>query len=395
MISFDAVGSKDVDSLLQMKAFSGLCKIGTLVREVNTVFVSNTYPIHASIVTGCQPYMHGIIDNTRPQPEKRVPDWYWYAKDFKVDTLFTAAHKKGLKVGSVLWPVTANASEIMYNMPEIFSNTTKSQIEVSLRAGSKLFQLQEFVRHGHKLKRNHQPHLDNFVLSVALDLLKKDLDLLFLHFADYDTTLHISGFSTASQQALSRLDKRLEKLLEATQTMEDLTVIVLSDHAQLPIKETLNPNKLLEKAGLLTMNKKGQVSDYSCWFHCCGGSGFLIAKEKNESILSRAKEALSQSPAFDRFLTDEELFLSGHTHLPFGISAKEGYAFSYGHEAANHGYTLDREKYKAFYLVSGKEINQNLALSGGSLLDVAPIVRRLLDLDMPKIQGRVIKGIFK
>ena len=55
MVSFDAVGSQDIDLLLTLPNFSPLCRRGTLVRDVSSVFVSNTYPTHTTIQTGDGP----------------------------------------------------------------------------------------------------------------------------------------------------------------------------------------------------------------------------------------------------------------------------------------------------------------------------------------------------
>ena len=44
--------------------------------------------------------------------------WMWYAEDIAVPTLWQAASKAGLVVGSVSWPVSVAAPGISYNVPE-------------------------------------------------------------------------------------------------------------------------------------------------------------------------------------------------------------------------------------------------------------------------------------
>ena len=58
LISFDAVGSDEVSELLAMPNFKRVTQNGMLFRDMKTVFVSNTYPIHTSVATGKPPCAH-------------------------------------------------------------------------------------------------------------------------------------------------------------------------------------------------------------------------------------------------------------------------------------------------------------------------------------------------
>jgi predicted AlkP superfamily pyrophosphatase or phosphodiesterase len=135
LISFDAVGDCRVERLLRYENFASLAARSTLVRDVKSLFLSNTYPIHASIATGVEPCRHGIISNTEAFPAPH-PRWLTEASRFRVRTLWQAAHEKGLTTAAVLWPVTAGAREIRWNIPEVMAPPEKSQVAVSLAAGS-------------------------------------------------------------------------------------------------------------------------------------------------------------------------------------------------------------------------------------------------------------------
>lgn len=400
LISFDAVSNKDVEDLLQMQHFSALKQTGTLVREVGSIFISNTYPIHTSIITGTYPYLHGIIENLKPQTDVPDPDWYWYSSDIKVDTLYQRAAKCGMKVASVMWPVTAGSPDIRYNIPEIFPNRGKKQLVVSLEAGSKWLQIKEFIKHGKKLNGLSQPEVDQFAVSCMCDIIRqKDPDLMMLHLTDCDTQKHKYGIhSKQAKEALKRLDESLGKLLEATAGMQELMVIIVSDHAQIDVTKSINPNVYLEAAGLLKIHEDGTVYDYDCWVKCSGGSAVLITKSYSSfDTIQKAKAILKKCEGFERFLSDEEMKLSGHEHCPFGFSAKRGYQFTMKvnpYEKATHGYTLDNEDYSVFYLVAAEGISKNNVLTGGSILDVAPIVAKTLEIEMPRMQGKILEGIY-
>ncbi|WP_373773635.1 alkaline phosphatase family protein, partial [Weissella soli] len=92
VISLDSLGFADLRDRLQfLPNLAALVKQGTWVKEVKGVYPSITYPSHTSIITGTYPKTHGIVNATLMQPERISPDWYWYAKDIKVPTVYNLA----------------------------------------------------------------------------------------------------------------------------------------------------------------------------------------------------------------------------------------------------------------------------------------------------------------
>src|SRR5271154_4338885 len=64
---------------------------------------SDSWPAHASLVTGLSPWQNGIVANGLPaQPDQRFFD----ASSFRAETLWDAATKAGMKVATVYWPTT-------------------------------------------------------------------------------------------------------------------------------------------------------------------------------------------------------------------------------------------------------------------------------------------------
>lgn len=97
IISLDAFGASDLAYAKTLPNFKFLMERSAQVEKVETVYPSLTYMAHTSIMTGVYPNKHGITNNTYLQPQRKSPDWHWYAKDIKVPTLFDAAHEKGYK----------------------------------------------------------------------------------------------------------------------------------------------------------------------------------------------------------------------------------------------------------------------------------------------------------
>ncbi|MDL2232948.1 ectonucleotide pyrophosphatase/phosphodiesterase [Ruminococcaceae bacterium OttesenSCG-928-L11] len=375
IISLDAVSSDDLAYLCTLPAFYGLMKRGCLVRDVDSVFLSNTYPAHTSIVTGCLPGRHGVIENTHTQPERKTPDWRWMRSEIKTTTLYDEAAKKGIDTCSILWPVTGGAN-IKYNMPEIFPNNGESQLSVSLKNGSKLFQAKSYLRHGKLLSGIRQPNLDDFAVASALDAAKfqKKFGLLLLHLVDVDSHKHQYGpNSPEARNAIKRMDFRLEQLLEAYQEWD---FIILGDHGCLPVAASVNLNALWDVDGFF-------------WHHA-GGCAFLkdqggISREGAEGITRLLKEPGAH---IRRLIAPEEMASGGlDGEFILGVEAAEGFCFGDKNYSGQHGYSLNNPGYQTFYLASGKQIPWETQTSGGCITDIAPLAATMLGIPLWDMDG--------
>ena len=84
MISLDAISDTDVNYLLTLPNFRKLASYGLLHRGVESLFISNTYPVHTSISTGVLPSEHGLFDNVIFDPVKNSEKWRAHKKLIKV-----------------------------------------------------------------------------------------------------------------------------------------------------------------------------------------------------------------------------------------------------------------------------------------------------------------------
>ena len=385
IISLDAVGDKEFNRLLQYPNFADVAGRSAIVRNVKSVFLSNTYPVHTSVVTGVEPCEHGLINNTDREP-LRYPRWWYDAKRIKVKTLWDAAHEQGLKTAAVLWPVTGKAKGIKWNVPESMAGYKQSQLLTNLRNGSKLLQIKLFLRHRHLMDGIKQPALDNFTTACMRNILKwYTPDLALVHFTAYDTLCHQYGVdSPRLNQAFEALDNNLGILLKAIE--KDCNVIIFSDHAQLPSEQQIFPNKLLsEQFGFISETVDG-YEDTRCYFESCGGSAFFCNVNLSSDKVVAVKEQTAKLEGFNRFLTEEELKVAGRNYAEFGFCVKVGYEVCNfpSYEKANHGYPLDYDNYEVFYMGSGPDFKNDVISEGGSLLDIAPLACQILGLDMPK-----------
>lgn len=357
VISFDSVGDKVFESMAaNPELYPNVSAFGqrNFYRgNVETVFISNTYPIHTSVATGKFPAEHGIRQNVL-KTTKQGKHWAQEASLIKAKTIWDAAKEKKLSVASFLWPVTCGA-KIKYHVPETHILKGQNQIMQNLKHGSKFFQLKAFLKHRNRLNGIEQPYLDDFTTNVAYDtILKKKPDLALIHLTAYDSIFHIYGSQgEAIEIAKKSLDNNLGLLLKANRKG---TVVLFSDHNQFDINETINLKVL-----------------YDAEFLQSGGCAF-----GNKASLDMVDQYW-----FGRYLTKEEMEESGYAgKYAFGLAPKPGFTFGEDYNLrGDHGYPTDYPDYRVFYSVSRSDLHYKNYLKG-HIFDVTAIIAKELGLDM-------------
>lgn len=421
VISFDAVSEEDLEFLSKQPNFSKLIKNGALIKNVESVYPSLTYPAHATIVTGKYPKNHGVINNTVLDFKNDNPDWYWYRKYIKGDTIFDLAEKSGMKTCSILWPVTAR-SKITYNMPEIFcTKRYDNQILKSALAGSKIYQVNMNKRFGYLRQGMEKPYLDNFATEVAKKTIRElKPNLILLHLIDSDSQKHKYGIENKKViESLKRHDERLGEIIESlklTGIYEDSTIIGLGDHSQINVNNVIKLNSILMKNDLINVNGN-KIKSYKAIAKSCDGSSYIYLKNKNDvetrkkvrDILNELKNKYSN--VIEEVYNNEEIKnLGADINASFMIEAKRGYYFidDFLGEAievidesskikhklrASHGYLPSRDNYKTFFIAYGKTIKKGVVLEKGKLINHGPTIAKILDIDLRECDGIVEERI--
>ena len=358
VISFDGVTDKEFEKMAgdagKYPSIAAFMSASQYTGGVPTLFVSNTYPIHTSISTGKLPTQHGVVSNLLGQNAQGHDIWAQDSSLIKTKTIFDACNEKGLKAGTIAWPVTCNA-KIKWNLPEVHILPGQSRLLEQMRRGSPLFQIASFLRHKNKLKGIMEPELDDFLTSVAVDLLKqKKPDLTMLHLLAYDSIRHESGLSPNLDIARASLDTNLGRVMAAAPA--DAAIIIFSDHGHIDVEQTIDLEAIYGQS----------------LYEQCSGSAFF----------THPIEDIEGQPWFGRLLNAQELSSSGYsTRASFGVAAKPGFCFGKSKYAANHGYPTDYDDYNVFYAI--KNNRQSTAhLPFNDIRNVTALIARELDLDM-------------
>jgi len=384
MISLDAISDTDVNYLLTLPNFRKLASYGLLHRGVESLFISNTYPVHTSISTGVLPSEHGLFDNVIFDPVKNSEKWRAHKKLIKVKTLPERAYEKGLVSCAMMYPCTPG-EKIRYHLAEVPGTESMFFRGIKFVHYSSTFRLcPKFFRYMKKCKSFNYFGIDTFIAFTARDLIAKEkADFYMLHLQDTDHQKHHSGIDSEDVKKSIEYDDKLlgiilEGIFEAERNaggdpekgISHFDILLFSDHACFNIHTNILPNDLLKKA---------DIGPEAAWFQTVNGACFLHISPtisiEDEAKLDTFLEKFSKMEGVKRRLTEEEMHDSGAIDAGFTLGFTPVPGFTFGAmKKGQHGFTLDNENYKIFYLEIGPGLIEpdqaGKETSGGSILEV-------------------------
>lgn len=413
IISLDAFGSSDLTYAETLPNFKLLLERSALVEKVETVYPSLTYMAHTSIVTGVYPNKHGVTNNTYLQPGRKSPDWYWYAKDIQVPTLFDAAHEKGYKTATFLWPVTGRSKSIDYNLTEIFPNRPwQNQVLVSLYSSTTMFILELERKFGQLRNGIQQPELDEFLTASILETIEtKNPDLMAIHYVELDSMRHHYGVhSPQAQQAIRNMDKHLGQIIEIMKQkgiFEETIIAILGDHYQIDTHTVIHLNSYFQQLDWIKMDENNQPIDWEVIAKGADGATYIYTKPGVD--LQKVRQALEEFPkGIETIYTQEQAEqLGADAACSFLIEAETGYYFvdnmgplfeataGTDYHKAAHGFSPTKENYETMLFLSGPGINPNARLPFARLVDEGPTFLYAMGYEFNHAtDGRVLKELF-
>lgn len=407
LISLDALSDTEFDKLKKLKNFSNFIKKGVYSSNSKSVYPTQTYTVHTSVITGNYPKNHGVYNNQYFQPfvKDKDKEWFWYRPQIKANTLYDAVREQKGKVCSVLWPVTGKA-KIEYNIPEIVAVKNENQAIKVMKNSSILFSIKNEIKYGKIREGIKQPNLDKFALNCALDCIKKSTpELVMLHLVCVDSAKHNYGIkSKEMDDSLKILDDMIGEIMDVC--TDEYTVVMFSDHGQFDIDKIVYINVFLAQHGLLNFENK----TYDAYIQYMGGSGIIRYKsqealKKTLELLEKNKDMLGIEEIYSRKMLDK---LNVADDIEYVIEAKAGYYFKEGMydsvirdlkaeniAYATHGYSPLKDKYSCVFFAMGDDIAHGVEIAHMEVVDIAPTVAKIMELDEFKCDGKVIKKVFK
>jgi predicted AlkP superfamily pyrophosphatase or phosphodiesterase len=388
---------------------------GTYADGVVGVFPTVTYPSHTTLITGVWPAAHGILNNTRFDPERKFGGaWYWYADQIKVPTLWSAAKSAGLHTASVSWPVTVDAATIDFLIPEYWriSAAESSNPDDSLmmnavsRPDGEIQRISKRVNAPYMMGNDTSPEGDETRTLYSLDILKQHKpEFMTIHLSSLDEEEHLHGpFSAEANADLERIDGMVARLISQEQSNNpDSAIVIVSDHGFVHVDHALNLYIPFLQAGLIQTKGSPNAITVTSWTAEPWPLGAMFAimlhdpsdtatLEKVHTLLTNL--AADPNNGIEAILDQKQVAaLGGVPQASFVVTLKPSYTAGTSLTGAlagespvkgTHGYNPQTtpEMHASFFAI-GPDIHAGKDLGTIDMRRIAPTVAGLLQISLP------------
>jgi predicted AlkP superfamily pyrophosphatase or phosphodiesterase len=388
---------------LKIPTLRRLMRDGSVSERTLSVFPTLTGTAHTTLVTGVPAARHGILGNNRFD----ASIWTWDRDnydfqppfrdfaDVKAETLWTAAHARGLRTAAIGWPQTAGGP-IDFRTEVPVGRATETILGSITAADIRM--------------------ADHYKALVAAEtLVRMKPAFMAIHFSQTDSVQHALGPGTPQALvALEDTDANLAIVVDAmaqSESASEIALIVTGDHGFLPLHTELAINLPLVEAGLIKRSAGGGAPEWQAIVAPNRGLGSLYVREgaDRSAVVARARSAIDgyaqKYPGRFRFVERAELDRWGaDAGAAFGIEPTPGYVldarlsppFAQAHNrAAGHGYSPTTPGMETGLVMFGAGVRSGVRLPETRTLDIAPTIAALLALDLPKAEGQPIAGALK
>lgn len=375
---------------------------------------SVTWPNHTTLMTGVHPERHGVLFNGLLERQGvgkpvRVVPTKEQRELVHVPMLFDVLKDAGLASAAINWPCTRGSKSAADNFPDVPDQLRYTTTPVMEHLAGKGL-VERFQKGGGVVR-------DEVWTEVACNVVRtRKPPFLALHLLNLDSTHHRFGPKTAPGYTAAALtDALVGRVLDALQDagIRDKTaVFVVADHGFAAVDKLLNPNAILRREGLITV-EAGKITAARVHVVPEGGIGMVYLTNPETAAQDRAAvERLFRGAEGVAAVIGPEDF--GRYHFPnpkndpgmadLVLAAADGYAVRgdvMGDElvvpskqvTGAHGYLSTGPKMNAMFVVSGGGIKPGVRLEVVDNVDVAPTVAHLLGVKLPETSGRVLKEV--
>lgn len=405
------------DPKAKMPNLRALAKEGARAKSMMAVIPTVTWPNHTTLVTGDVPGRHGVLGNNNYDREKKtvvtlIRDPVFDKEDIvKVPTIYDVAKQAGMRTVAIHWPATRNAKTLDWQVP-----ATRSMDHQQRFSTPSL--IVECAANGINIVdstiKERSPGADTDALSTEvfnLVLKKHHPQLGLLHIGATDHAQHEHGpRSPQAYAAIKQLDGELGKVWHELQTDYPgrATLFVVSDHGFSAIDYMIPTTSLFRKLGLKTSGNTKQVEALSQ-----GGAlmVYILDASRRAQIEQKIVKAYKKEKGVTRVLTATQFHANGlatpgdDPRAPdiFVLGGK-GYAFgdtSSGQippsekpeRKGTHGQDPLVPDLQAIFVAWGEGIKPHSKIGDINNVDVAPTIARVLQVDLPNVDGAVLEKI--
>jgi predicted AlkP superfamily pyrophosphatase or phosphodiesterase len=390
---------------------------GTHAEGVQGVFPTVTYPSHTTLVTGVWPSEHGIVNNTRFDPERKLSGaWYWYSEQIKSPTLWAAARAAGLHTASVSWPVTADASSIDTLIPEFWRTASPADafnpddrllMDAVSRPDGELARIAQRIGSPYMMGNETTLDGDEARTRYSLDILQQHHpEFMTIHLSSLDEEEHLHGpFSKEANSDLEGLDGMVARLAaQELANFPNAVIAVVSDHGFADVEHATNLYIPFLDAGLIETGKSAtgapQVKSWQAQPWLAGGMAAIILHDPQDAATRDKVRALLDKLATDPNSGIEAVLdhnavatLGGFPDAAFVVTLKTSYYTGAALTGplvtetplkGTHGYNpATTPQMRASFFAVGRGIARGKDLGMIDMRQIAPTIAQILGVPLP------------
>lgn len=409
-----------------MPNLTALARRGVSADRVISVFPAMTFPAHTTIVTGVEPGRHGITSNTRFGSTEWISD----AAEIRAPTLWQAARAASITTATIEWPMTYGADidwllTLNWSVAGADASHDRSLL-TTLKRGSTKGLLEHLEGEAQtRLDRVHLKdsgvleHLDRANAAYATQILKEHRPgLMLIHFGEADHMQHRFGpDSDQARRAFERIDGLVGGLLDAVSAAGisgNTDVIVIGDHGFAPADTVIDVGRMLLDTGYAT-RKDGVITSDLVDFESYAGSGTFHARpgvdpERLAAFYESLKHQVERHyrGVLDWLAPADVIRLGGRQDAVAGLTVTPGYSLGRLGDTPGtarflpstryrgvHGHTPELPAMATGLIAAGPSFRSGERLEVARLLDVAPTIAWILQLDLKDADGDVMAGALR
>ena len=399
VISVDGLSAEFLARALQKGRLPNIGRLkseGSSSEGVTGTYPSLTAPAHTTIVTGKLPADSGIYTYacfSQGRGKHRV----WTSKDIRVPALWDRAGQAHLTSAAISWPL-ANDAPITWNLTGVLDTRNGyAPVLKRLAKWASIEMMAETIEGLGEIALGNGT--DALRARLAIGIMKKyKPNLLLLHLNNLHPIQHDYGVANPRTiAALERVDGYIGDLLAEVKAsgLEDTTdVFVVSGHGFESYDLEIEPNVLLAKAGLLTLNEDGKIIGGEVRTVANEGSFFIYWPESEDlrGRVNTASQPLRQQGLVRLALERHDLAklgadprvqiaLEAHTGTIFGKEATGALTRNLKSPHGSDGYLPSRPEMQAVFLAAGPDIRAGLNLHQIPITSICSTILKCMGID--------------
>jgi len=365
LISLDGTRPRDVTPETMPFLFK-MSQGGASAEGLQSVFPSNTFPAHVSLVTGVTPERHGLVNNAFRDPDPAFGRFWKGAPDIprwiQVEPIWSLLESAGLPTASFYWVGSEGVWPESGRGPGVWKKFNPKTSEAA-----KVDQILEWM--GRPLPARPR--------------------LITAWFQGGDRAGHRDGPGANSvQRSLGRQDQEIERLVEGLREQgqwDETTLVIVSDHGMASAQQTVDIEKLLGASS------KDGGPKISAEVYGIGGFASIALREPSsprKDPLAREVVQRLRDAGLEAYPRPQAPKSWGVAHPRFGdvvVRAPIGTAIAPERLRIKgfHGYSPTAPEMDGIFYAFGSGVEPGRRLPRVRNVDVAPTVLDLLAQPIP------------